>query len=213
MSSRVSHIAMRRLPKHGRIYIGYTTIGIRFNSTAVPNGKIDKSKLSGESRLPAQTETAKQFPLSIMPTTMLLRSLLTSTVSSTPSLLLPSLSILSWLSKPGRALLFNIERNPILHAILKKTFYNQFCAGETEKETRACVRQLKDLGFRGVILTYAKEIVFDHTTKTSHGFGCVSDSSKESSGVIKQDPQIEAWKVGTLQTVDLIGDGDILAIK
>ncbi|KAF2193672.1 FAD-linked oxidoreductase [Zopfia rhizophila CBS 207.26] len=148
---------------------------------------------------------------------MLLRSLLIAGISSNHFLLLPGLSILSFLSKPGRGILFNVDRNPVLHAILKKTFYDQFCAGETEAETKACVRQLKDLGFRGIILTYARETVFDHRTNTAHGLGAAALESENSNvpvePKVKHCSNMEAWRTGTLETIDLIEEGDYLAVK
>ncbi|KAK3202373.1 hypothetical protein GRF29_161g952883 [Pseudopithomyces chartarum] len=145
-----------------------------------------------------------------MPLQMLLRSLLIATVSSKKYLLIPSLKILSFFAKPGRSYLFNVDRNPFLHTTLKKTLYNQFCAGESAKETKTCCKSLTDLGFKGVILTYAKEIVFDHKTSASHLPG---DRTKARDIPSAHDPVIEEWRVGTLATVDLIGKGDILAIK
>jgi hypothetical protein len=106
-----------------------------------------------------------------------------------------------------------VDRNPILKAILKRTLYNQFCAGETERETRTCVQQLKDLGFKGVILTYAKETVFDTKSKTSDHLSSTSSKFHEMEAAVTDDTDIEAWRVGTLKTVDLISEGDILAIK
>ncbi|KAI8934831.1 hypothetical protein NX059_008512 [Plenodomus lindquistii] len=140
---------------------------------------------------------------------MLLRSLFIATVSSNKFLLIPSLHLLSVFAKPNRSLLFNVDRNPILKGILKRTLYNQFCAGETEQETKACVRQLKDLGFKGVILTFAKETVFDHRSKSADLLS--SEQTDETS--MTHDADIETWRVGTLKTVDLISEGDILAIK
>jgi hypothetical protein len=34
--------------------------------------------------------------------------------------------VMSFLSKPNRIWLFDVDRNPVLHGILKTTFYNQF---------------------------------------------------------------------------------------
>ncbi|KAF1943153.1 pyrroline-5-carboxylate reductase [Clathrospora elynae] len=139
-----------------------------------------------------------------MPTNMLLRSLFIATVSSNKFLLIPSLHLLSFFSKPNRGFLFNVDRNPVLKAILKRTLYNQFCAGETEQETRACVKQLKDLGFKGVILTYAKEMVFDHKADATNHH--TSEKSVDSKAVVADDIDIEAWRAGTLRTVDLISE-------
>ncbi|KAF1851668.1 pyrroline-5-carboxylate reductase [Cucurbitaria berberidis CBS 394.84] len=146
-----------------------------------------------------------------MPTSMLLRSLFVATISSNKFLLIPSLHLLDFLSKPDRTYLFNIDRNPVLKALLKRTLYNQFCAGETETETKACVKELKDLGFKGVILTYAKEMVFDHKSKSSNHH--TSDKFFEKECAVTKDCDIEAWRVGTLGTADLICEGDILALK
>lgn len=124
---------------------------------------------------------------------------------------------MSILSKPDRGFLLNVNRNPILHRILKKTFYEQFCAGENGAETKATIRQLKDMGFRGVIMTYAKETVFDHRTHT----GKVLDAAAAETGLADQElhslvdhcPNIETWRKGTLETVDQLEDGDYLAVK
>lgn len=177
----------------------------RHSSTAVPRSK--------EYDAPITSKTESQYPLSVMPTSMLLRSLFVATVSSNRFLLIPSLSLLSFFSKPGRSFLFNVDRNPLLRGILKRTFYKQFCAGESEKETRVCVKQLKDLGFRGVILTYAKEIVFDHKTRQSHHLANKTPGSVKEGMQTTKDADIEAWRSGTLKTVDMMDGDDILAVK
>lgn len=127
-------------------------------------------------------------------------------------LLIPSLKILSFLSKPDRTALLHVEKNPLIYGILKKTFYDQFCAGETGPETRRRVRELKDLGLKGVILTYARETVFDHKTNKADVQG-VDSGDISSSSVADLCPHLEEWRVGTLETVNLIEEGDILAVK
>lgn len=188
---------------------GLSTFEVRLSSTtAVPRGEITNNSAARRSR-----DRTTEHPLSIMPTHMLLRSLFIATVSSNKFLLLPSLKVLSFFAKADRSFLFNVERNPVLKAILKRTLYNQFCAGETERETRSCVQQLKDLGFKGVILTYAKETVFDCKSKTADHLSSTSEKYHEMQAAVTDDTDIEAWRVGTLKTVDLISEGDILAIK
>jgi hypothetical protein len=142
---------------------------------------------------------------------MLFRSLFNATVSSNKFLLTPSLYLLSFFSKPGRSYFLNVDRNPVLKAILKRTLYNQFCAGETEQETRALVKQLKDLGFKGVILTYAKEMVFDRKTESVNSHA--TEETVEKHAASAHDVDIETWRMGTLKTLDLISEGDILALK
>ncbi|TDZ27774.1 putative proline dehydrogenase [Colletotrichum spinosum] len=147
--------------------------------------------------------------LSALPPTVLLRSLLVSAISSKPYLLGPSLSILSFLTQPNRGALLNVDKNPVLHAFLKGVFYKQFCAGETPQETKNTMRHLRFMGFRGTILTYAKETVFDHRTNTEHGLGIESEKDGQSAHC----SGIETWRRGVLETIDLLGDGDQLALK
>ncbi|KAJ5203362.1 hypothetical protein N7449_005441 [Penicillium cf. viridicatum] len=64
-------------------------------------------------------------PLAVLPTSVLLRSLIVATVSSKHYILLPALLVLNFLCKPRKSRLFNVDRNPILHTILKSTIYKQ----------------------------------------------------------------------------------------
>lgn len=148
-----------------------------------------------------------------MPLPMFLRSLLVATISSKKWLLVPSLHILDFFSKPHRTWVFNLEKNPVLNAIIKKSFYDQFCAGTTPAQTKTCVKALKDLGFRGVILTYAQEMVFDHKSGSGFSPGAAAEETKEESAGVMIDDVIESWRAGTVGTIDLIEEGDILAIK
>ncbi|KAH7028777.1 FAD-linked oxidoreductase-like protein [Microdochium trichocladiopsis] len=143
---------------------------------------------------------------------MLLRSLLVATISSHRFLLLPALSVLQFLIKPHTSRLLSVDRNPILHGVLKRTFYNQFCAGENEAETRQCVRSLKDLGFRGVILTFARETVFDHNNAQGTS-GSNSSPEQALEAADSHDVSVEEWKNGTMETAALVDAGDFLALK
>ena len=62
-----------------------------------------------------------------------------------------------------------------------------------------------------MILTYAKEMVFDHKTKSANHH--TSENFVDEKTVVARDTDIEAWRVGTLGTLDLISEGDILALK
>lgn len=158
------------------------------------------------------TKVATRLPLSVLPNGMLLRSLLIAGISSRPYVLIPSLKILSFLSKPNRSALFSVDKNPMIHAILRKTFYDQFCAGETGAETKQCVRRLKDLGLRGVILTYARETVFDHNSNTTavQGVDSTGDANASNTAFCSN---IDEWRTGTLKTIDLVEDDDYIALK
>lgn len=148
--------------------------------------------------------------LSALSNAGLLRSLLVATVSSKPSFLRPTLTFLSWLAHSPSMTVWNAERNPVLRSLLKNTFYKQFCAGESATEIKDTLRQMKALGFRGTILTCARETIFDQKTNKSHGQGVKTDIDKDSPD---QDENIAAWRRGTLETVDLLEDGDQLALK
>ncbi|CRK18999.1 hypothetical protein BN1723_011737 [Verticillium longisporum] len=162
---------------------------------------------------PAQTgerspEPAKaKAPLSVLPNTVLLRSWLLAAISSKPYLLRASLACLSWLTTTSGGIIFNVNKNPVLHFVLKNTFYKQFCAGETASEARSTLRQMKDFGFRGTILTYAKETSFDQATNKVHRQGAAIETNRG------ECEYIGPWAEGTLETVDLLGDGDQLALK
>ncbi|KAL5003287.1 FAD-linked oxidoreductase-like protein [Aspergillus recurvatus] len=189
-------------------------VDVGSNSTTsaqtLPAGGI---KAAPESLAPAVS------PLSALPTPVLLRSLLIATISSKPYLLLPSLSALSFLCNPRAGSMLNVDRNPVLHSILKASFYKQFCAGETPDEVRSTIRQLANMGFHGTIMTYAKETVFDAKTKTQVGLGVNArgpgEDGREHTKARGEAfcPQIEAWRKGTVETVDLLGANDYLALK
>ncbi|KAI9821042.1 MAG: proline dehydrogenase [Pycnora praestabilis] len=144
-------------------------------------------------------------PLSILPLPSLLRSLLTATVSSSPTLLTPTLKILSVLANPSSPFL-NPSRNPVLHYLLKKTFYSQFCAGETERDIKGTVEGLKEMGYEGVILGYAREVVL--------GVGRGAEQEKVGDvSVGDEKREIEVWKRGNLETIGMVEGGDHIALK
>lgn len=138
---------------------------------------------------------------------MIIRSLFTSTVSSSPFLLPPSLRLMAILAHTSNPV-FNPDRNPILRWMLKGTFYRQFCAGDTPAEVTATINRLKDIGFSGVILGYAKEVVLsDAQMKNLSGCG---------EGAVAEEciqKEILPWAEGTTQTVRLAQPGDIVALK
>jgi hypothetical protein len=155
-------------------------------------------------------------PHSLLPTKALLRSFLVAAVSSHPFLLNPSLSILTFLSGQTSRLL-SLEKNPILYALFKKTMYNHFCAGENGKEVGATIKGLKDMGYSGVILTYAREVVMDQSTQEGSGVGVqlIKDGTADVPAQTQDifDADIEAWRQGVLETAGLIGENDFLALK
>lgn len=135
-------------------------------------------------------------PLSLLPLRMIIRSLCTSALSSSP-LLQPSLRIMAVIAQSENRLL-NPDRNPLLRWLLDKTMYAQFCAGSDETEVQETVARLKRIGFTGVVLCYAKEV-------PPHEQGQETQASA--------DRQIDHWAKYTLETVRMTEPGDFVAVK
>ncbi|KAK7733987.1 hypothetical protein SLS53_007982 [Cytospora paraplurivora] len=105
--------------------------------------------------------------------------------------------------------LLNPDRNPLLGQLIKKTFYMQFCGGENAAEVRQTIAQLKGIGFSGVILGYAREVVLtDEETKHLAACGLESEAAE---ACIQNE--VIPWAQGTLETVKLAEPGDYVALK
>jgi proline dehydrogenase len=98
--------------------------------------------------------------------------------------------------------------NPILRFFLKKTFYKQFCAGENAAEIKRTVDGMKGLGFKGVILGYAREVVLSEEQKANLS-SCEGTEAEEA--CIRNE--IIPWTKGTLETVRLASPTDFVALK
>jgi hypothetical protein len=174
---------------------------LRYLTTVTSESK-DVASTTASSPIPP---AATLPPLSLLPIPLLLRSLLITTISSTPWLLTPSMSLLSFFSRQSPTSLFNADRNPLIHSILKKTFYEHFCAGENAAEVRKTVGNVKGMGFAGVILGYARETVKNEEAPEAN-------STKEPVDT-GHDVELEAWKDGNLRTIQLASEGDFVAMK
>jgi len=91
----------------------------------------------------------------------------------------------------------NVDRNPLLAWILKRTFYAQFCGGENKREVSQCIEELHKVGYSGIVLEYAMEVLSDGTNLSQED--------------IARD--ITAWKEGLLDTVSMVNRGDFIAFK
>ena len=101
----------------------------------------------------------------------------------------------------------NPEKNPVLSKLLKMTVYRHFCAGSNRVEVKQTISSMKATGVKGVILGYAKEFVSASPDDSDHLGG-----RKESSERINHDI-VGKWKQGTIDTLDMLDQGDILAVK
>lgn len=118
--------------------------------------------------------------------------------------------LLSILANSSSSLL-NPDRNPLLRFLLKKTFYAQFCAGETPAEVKKTAAQLESMGYKGVILAYGKEIVLEKGEKLEILKSDASTVRSMADGTAKEE--VQSWKEGTLKTIDMTKSGDFMALK
>jgi hypothetical protein len=102
----------------------------------------------------------------------------------------------------------NPDKNPLLRYFLKRTFYAQFCAGENAEEVRRTISSLKSVGFAGVILGYAKEVVLTEA-QTQNLASC--NSGPEADECVRTE--VNPWATGTMETVLLASPGDFVALK
>jgi proline dehydrogenase len=153
---------------------------------------------------PARSASVDLADLSSMPTWLLLRSLMITSVLASPRLLEGCLPVMQSIANSTSAIL-NPDRNPLLRFPLKILFYNHFCAGENAGEVMKTVGLMKSMGFEGVILGYAKDIVVEPTA-----------SGKEVALSAVSEPwgkAIDEWREGNLCSLPMIGSGDFLALK
>ncbi|KAM5433508.1 proline dehydrogenase [Microsporum ferrugineum] len=139
----------------------------------------------------------QQRALDRLPNKDLLRSIAIQSAMSRPFLM----DIASNLLKSNLKL---ITGNPVLSYLLDKVFYAQFCAGRNEAEVRQTVAGLKAMGYRGAILSYAKEV------DTHHGSD-QTGSPAEMEALHRT--QVAQWLDGTLKTIQYSNSGDLVAIK
>lgn len=153
---------------------------------------------------PAAPMTKPLPPLSILPFRNLLRSYFITAVSSSPLSLRLSLRALKFFAHSTSAIL-HPDRNPILHFLLKRTVYSQFCAGETAVEVSQTIDRLKQLGYQGVMLGYAREVCM--------GSQALKALGEKASQAELNATEIATWAEGTLSTLRMAQPGDFVSVK
>ncbi|WXC56725.1 hypothetical protein SNK03_002656 [Fusarium graminearum] len=157
-------------------------------------------------KIESPVKEAKKSPLSILPLGMVIRSFLITSIYSSSVLQDLSLRILWVIAHSDNAFL-NPDRNFILNFLLRKSFYAQFCAGETHAQVKSTVKRLRDIGFGGVILTHAKEAVPQDDAKSAS----ILDPSIETSHDITAD--IIPWVNSIVETINMADPGNYVALK
>lgn len=162
-------------------------------------------EVPGKIESPTRVEMVRRlYPLSLLPFAHLIRSYLITTVSTSPPLLRTSLGVLRLLAH-SKSPILNPDRNPVLHFLLKRTVYAQFCAGETAAEVNRTIDRLKGMGYKGVILGYAREICMDEKD--------AKDASKRANEAKSNVHEISKWAQGNSATVNMAQEGDFVALK
>lgn len=141
-----------------------------------------------------------------LPTRLVLRSLILTSLMSSKLFLKPALALLNIVAK-SKSPILNPDRNLILNKILRLTVYDHFCAGTNRAEVSKTVAEIKNMGYQGVILGYSKEIVLDPNEKLAH------DESGSTTYSDKCYETVEEWKRDTLDTLSMVESGDILGVK
>lgn len=138
-----------------------------------------------------------------LPTKSILRSLTLGALFTTPYLFKPGFSVLRKVAD-STSVFLNPDANPLLRAIIKPLIYDAFCAGRTKNEIYRTRDTIKRMGYSGVILCYGRENVIEALNNLA------PDGNNHAAS---DDVEIEQWRNGNLDTLDMIGEGDWLGIK
>lgn len=144
---------------------------------------------------PANSDRS-QRELAKLPLTSLLRGLLMHTLMSRPY-------VMDVASSLGRKNLNLVTKNPLLRILVNRIFYPQFCAGNTESQVRRSIANLKSLGYKGVIVTYAREVDMSESTAVS----------SKSQARRLHEKYVRQWLEGTLQSIRYSEPGSFVALK
>lgn len=193
--------------RFARVYprIWYRTFdGNSINRPPPPTVTTPHQRLAPQSNLPlSQLSKPSQSPLSLLPFGVLIRSYLIAALSSSPRLLTPSLNLLSLLAN-SKSPFLNPDGNPVFRYVLRKTIYAHFCAGETLKEVRNTQSGLKEVGYKGVMLAHAREIVLESGK---------NETEEEKYDDLVAGTDVESWKQSNLETLGMVEEGDFVAVK
>lgn len=155
---------------------------------------VHKGKRASELRSPSGLER--------LPTSSLLRNLFLGIFITTPPLFKPGFAVLRRIAN-SKSPILNPDKNPLLRALIKPVVYDQFCAGRNKSEICQTKETIKRMGYSGVLLGYSKEIQVTPSNNVA----------LMKSQLTEDDADIREWREGNLRTLDMIADGDWLAIK
>jgi hypothetical protein len=148
--------------------------------------------------------TGSRPALSVMPTRLLLRTLLATSILSSPRLLNTCLPLMTRIAN-SKSMILNPDKNSFMRGLMRILFYNHFCAGSSDSEVKKTVSTMKEMGFKGVILGYAREVFVDPAATPEEAALSRSATSPENA--------VDQWREGNLRSLPMIGSGDFLAVK
>ncbi|KAI5459218.1 FAD-linked oxidoreductase-like protein [Mariannaea sp. PMI_226] len=161
--------------------------------------------LSNASTKPTYTIPKESLALSKLPMKIVIRSAALTTIMATSWLLRPSLAIMSLLTRSKSAML-DADKNLVINRVLRWTVYDHFCAGINPQEVTETVKEVKKLGYHGVILGYAKEVVLENPS----GEQGTANGTTYGPAHYKA---VDEWTQGNLDTLEMLGAGDFIALK
>lgn len=138
-----------------------------------------------------------------LPTLCLWRNLILGAAFTSPTLFKIGFGAMSYVAN-SKSRFLNPDSNPLLRAIIKPLVYDQFCAGTNQHEIGLTRSLIQRMGFSGVILCYGKEIQVSGASNTIHSTGA---------GNSDQSIEVDLWKKGNLETLNMIGEGDWVGMK
>lgn len=199
------HLALVSLSLYTQMIMSPT----RFSSGKAPPlsrsaPKLQKRLTTGVATKVQGTLQPSKTALSRLPNKTLLRSLVLTSLMSKNWLMRPSLAVIDAMTRSKSALL-NPDRNPVLNRVLRWTIYNHFCAGSTKEQVARSMAELRQLGYQGVILGFAKEVVLDPAEGAVH-----SGDAKYSPACYRM---IDEWKEANLETIRMLSPNDFLSVK
>ncbi|KAI1441972.1 proline dehydrogenase [Annulohypoxylon stygium] len=145
------------------------------------------------------SSTQTTWPLRWLPNAALIRTVFLGHLFASPVLSHLGMKVLDKLADSRHPFL-DPDRNKLLNRVLRPLIYNHFCAGIDPLEIRKTIASIKRVGYTGVILNYAREIIAD-------------ELSEPGSDVDILARQIQHWLDGNLKTLSMLDRGDYIGIK
>lgn len=143
-------------------------------------------------------------PLARLSTSSLIRNIFLSSFFKSPYLFRPGLALFQKIAHSTSPWL-NPDRNLLFRGIINLLVYKQFCAGRNKAEILQTSLLTRRLGFSGIVLCYGKEA----QVRVDKKFLGQDDEIHLNS----MDAEIDQWRGGNIQTLNMIREGDWLGIK